>query len=225
MRVLDVGCGTGGDACLLALRVAPNGQVVGIDLSEAMIAQAQERARDVALAVMFQRGDGSQVGFADGTFDACYAIRTLQHLANPRQVLAAIIRVLRPGGRLAIADPDHQTTVVDVGENVAERELARRFLSWRSDTIRSGWIAHHLPVLATELGLVDVRVTPLVNIRTDYPTVERVSHYEGGVRHAQADGVFSADEVDRLVAALRAAGATGQFWSATTFFVTSGTKL
>ena len=219
-RILDIGCGMGTDARLLAQLLAPDGQVVGIDVSEVMIAQAQSRTQDLALPAVFERGDGSQLRFTDGSFDGCYAIRTVQHVRDPQAVLAEMIRVLRSGGRLVIADPDHQTTVVDVGEH----ELVRRFLSWRSDTFRNGWIAHHLPTLATERGLVDVRVAPMVNVCTDYAAVERVYHYEGGVRLAQADGVFSADEADRLVASLRAAGERGEFLSATTFFVTSGTK-
>lgn len=220
-RILDIGCGTGSDARLLARLVAPDGQVVGIDPSDVMVAQAQLRVQDSALPVVFEHGDGSQLRFTSASFDGCYAIRTFQHVADPHAVLTEMIRVLRPGGRLAIADPDHQTTVVDV----VERELVRRFLNWRSDTIRNGWIAHHLPALAKELGLADVRVAAMVHICSDYAALERVYHYEGGVRRAQAEKIFSADEADRLVAALRAAGEAGQFLSATTFFVTSGTKL
>lgn len=219
-RVLDVGCGTGADARLLAQLVAPDGQVVGIDVSEIMIDQARRRTQESPFPAVFERGDGSQLQFQDASFDGCFAIRTFQHVPDPQATLAEMIRVLRSGGRLAIADPDHQTTVVDV----VERELVRRFLSWRSDTIRNGWIAHHLPALAKAHGLVDVRVVPMEQVCTDYAAVERVYHYEGGVRRAQADGVFSSDEADRLVASLRTAGDAGSFLSATTFFVTSGTK-
>jgi ubiquinone/menaquinone biosynthesis C-methylase UbiE len=219
-HILDVGCGTGADARMLAPLVAPNGQVTGIDASEVMVAEARARSGDVTPQPVLQRGDARRLEFADAAFDGCFAIRVFQHLPDPRQALAEMIRVLRPGGRLAIADPDHQTTVVDV----AERDLVRRFLAWRSATIQNGWIAHHLPALARELGLVDVRVTPMVNIRTDYAAVEQVSHFEGGVRVAQAEGVFTAEEADRLVTALRTAGESGRFFSATTVFVTSGSK-
>jgi ubiquinone/menaquinone biosynthesis C-methylase UbiE len=219
-RILDIGCGTGSDARLLAELVAPDGQVVGIDVSEVMIAQARARTQDMALPVAFECGDGCQLRFPDASFDGCYAIRTFQHVPDPQAMLAEMIRVMRAGGRLAIADPDHQTTVVDV----VEHELIRRFLSWRSDTIRNGWIAHHLPTLAKEHGLVDVQVAPMVQVCSDYAAVECVYHYVGGVRLAQADGLFSADEADRLVASLRTAGDVGKFLSATTFFVTSGTR-
>lgn len=219
-RILDIGCGTGSDARRLARLVAPDGQVVGIDPSDVMLAQAQARTQDATLAVIFERGEGSQLRFSDTSFDGCYAIRTFQHVSDPRAVLAEMIRVLRPGGRLAIADPDHHTTVVDV----VEHELVRRFLDWHSGMIRNSGVAHHLHALAKELGLTDVGVVAMVNLCTDYAVHERIYHYEGGIRRAQLDGAFSADEGDRLVAALRAAGAVDTFLSATTFFVTSGTK-
>jgi ubiquinone/menaquinone biosynthesis C-methylase UbiE len=223
-EMLDLGSGTGEDARLLAQLVAPGGRVVGIDASETMVARARERTRDVDLPVTFQRGDAHDLGFPDASFEGCYAIRTFQHLADPRRALAELHRVLRPSGRLAIVDPDHESTVVDVGAGETERALMRRFLTWRAGTIRSGSIAHQVRALAVELGLERVRVTPMVNLRTDFAAVERVSQYLGGVRRAQADGLLSAEEADCLTSALQAAGESGRFLSATTFFLTSGVK-
>ncbi len=220
-RALDVGCGTGADARALAQLVGANGRVVGVDPSETMITQARARSGDDALPVEFLRADAAHLNLPDASFDGCYAIRVFQHLEDPRAVLAEMARVLRPGGRVVAADPDHQTTVVDV----VERELARRFLNWRSDTIRNGWIAYHMPAMMASLGLTDVSVTPMTQVRTDYAEVEATSHYEGGIRVARDEGVFSADEADRLIAAIRAAAQTGHFFTATTFFICSGVKM
>jgi hypothetical protein len=119
-----------------------------------------------------------------------------------------------------VSDPDHTSAVVDV----VDRELAQRFLMWRAGTIRNGWIAHHMRALMKEVGFQEIDVTPMVNIRTDYAEVERTSSYDGGVRVAQRDGVFSTHEADSLIASLRAAAASDSFFCAMTFFITSGTK-
>jgi ubiquinone/menaquinone biosynthesis C-methylase UbiE len=70
-RVLELGCGTGDDARALAALVAPDGKVVGIDASEAMIGVARERSGDGAHLTEFALGDVRALDFPDGAFDAC----------------------------------------------------------------------------------------------------------------------------------------------------------
>jgi ubiquinone/menaquinone biosynthesis C-methylase UbiE len=219
-RVLDAGCGAGEDARALAQLIGTEGQVVGVDASATMIEAARVRSVGAGLPVEFERADAAHLGFADASFDGCYAIRVFQHLEQPEAALAELTRVTRPGGRVVVADPDHQTAVIDVGA----RDLAQRFLTWRSATIRNGWIAHHMFALMAACGLVDVIVTPMTQIRTDYAEVEATSHYEGGIQVALGQGVFSAEEAARLTASLQATAASGRFFAATTFFITCGTK-
>jgi ubiquinone/menaquinone biosynthesis C-methylase UbiE len=98
-RYLDVGCGTGDDARGLAGLVGPSGEVVGIDSSEAMIAEARRRAEGSGLPVAFESADAHRLPFADGAFDGCRVERVLQHLADPQQAVREMARVTRPGGR------------------------------------------------------------------------------------------------------------------------------
>lgn len=219
-RALDAGCGTGEDARALAGLVIPDGLVVGVDASATMIEEARARSVASGLPVAFERADAAHLDFADASFDGCYAIRVFQHLDDPGAALAELARVVRPGGRIAAADPDHQTAVLDV----AERELARRFLAWRSDRIRNGWIAHHMPALMAAHGLTEVTLTAMTQVRTDYAEVEATSHYEGGIQVALGEGVFTADEAARLTASLRAAAESRHFFAAMTFFIAGGTK-
>jgi ubiquinone/menaquinone biosynthesis C-methylase UbiE len=219
-RVLDVGCGNGEDARALCQLAGTHGQVIGVDASATMIAEACARSAATGLPVVFRHADAAHLDLADASFDGCYSIRTFQHLDDPERALAEMVRVLRPGGRIVVADPDHQTTIMDV----AERELARRFLNWRSDTIRNGWIAHHMPALMQAVGLVDISVTPKTHLSTDYAEVEATSHYEGGIQVARGEGILSAEEAQCLTAALRATAEGGHFFCATTFFITSGTR-
>jgi ubiquinone/menaquinone biosynthesis C-methylase UbiE len=219
-RVLDIGCGTGDDVHLLAQRVGASGRAIGIDVSEEMIAEARIRHAGSALPFTFLAGDAADLPFADACFDGCLAIRTFQHLVDPHGALAEMVRVVRPGGRLVVVDPDHDTAVIDV----ADRSLARKFLNFRADTIRNGGIAHQMSSLFKACGLLDVAVIPMTEVRTDYAEVEAASHYEGGIRIAHEMGVLTAGEAQTLVCTMREAADAGRFLSAMTYFLTVGRK-
>lgn len=92
-RVLDLGCGKG----RFGRRLAEAGaEVVGLDLSAAMLAQAQGLER--------VRASARRLPLADGSFDAVIAVEVFEHLPALREVLAETRRVLRPGGVLAVID-------------------------------------------------------------------------------------------------------------------------
>jgi ubiquinone/menaquinone biosynthesis C-methylase UbiE len=105
-RVLDVGCGPGRLAMLFGERVAPNGSVEGIDAAPEMIDRANARARKHRLPVTFKVGFAQQLPFADEEFDAVSCVLALHHVADHDQQAAVteMYRVLKPGGRLLIAE-------------------------------------------------------------------------------------------------------------------------
>ena len=82
LRVLDVGCGTGGYLRILAPLVAP-GPAVGIDLSATLIAQAQQRTAAGEANVLFRVGNAYDLPFPDASFDRVVATQILLHLADP----------------------------------------------------------------------------------------------------------------------------------------------
>ena len=105
--VLDVGCGPGTITVDIARRVAP-GEVIGIDASAAVIAQATTHAAEVGVTnVRFSTGDAYALDFADDTFDIVHAHQTLQHVANPVAVLREMQRVAKPGGVVAARAGDY----------------------------------------------------------------------------------------------------------------------
>jgi ubiquinone/menaquinone biosynthesis C-methylase UbiE len=220
LRVLDVGCGTGQDAMALAALVAPGGGVVGDDVSQTMVDEARQRAEGTELSVSFVREDVHRLSFSDGAFDRGYADRTFQHLADPRQALAEMIRVVTPGGRLLIVDLDHETRVIDT----PYKDVTRRFLAWRSDTPRQGGVAHQLYGMFQALGLTDVAVEPLVEVSTDYAAINSVMHFDGGIRLAAEHGVVSHEEAEAWVAYVERAGREGRFFASVTYFLTTGRK-
>ncbi len=105
-QVLDVGCGTGTLAMEVARRVGRAGRVVGVDPGTEQIARARSKAARRKVPVEFQIGVIEQLAFPDLTFDVVLSTLMMHHLPAPlkRQGLAEIARVLKPGGRLVIAD-------------------------------------------------------------------------------------------------------------------------
>jgi demethylmenaquinone methyltransferase/2-methoxy-6-polyprenyl-1,4-benzoquinol methylase len=102
LLALDVGTGTG----KLAAAVAAGGAcVVGVDFAWPMLRVARRRAgRTLAGALAVAAGDGLRLPFADATFDAVVSAFVVRNLADAAAGLAEQVRVLRPGGRLAILE-------------------------------------------------------------------------------------------------------------------------
>ena len=103
-RVLDVACGTGLVTFRMAEAVGERGAVVGTDISGEMVETARRIAaeRDLANA-SFERADAEALAFADSTFDAAACGLGLMYVPDPVKALCEMRRVLRPGGRAAVA--------------------------------------------------------------------------------------------------------------------------
>ncbi|HWP66309.1 MAG TPA: class I SAM-dependent methyltransferase [Candidatus Limnocylindria bacterium] len=103
-RVLDVGCGIGDPTLQVAVLVGPHGRVVGIDLAEAMLAIARERAAALGLShVDFIAGDVATMTLPAPPFDVVLGRWSLIYLDDMVGTLARLRDVLVPGGRIAVA--------------------------------------------------------------------------------------------------------------------------
>jgi len=101
-RVLDCGCGPGLVSCYLADYAH---QVVGVDLTQAMVDQAGAAAASRGLAnTSFQTGNVTALPFEDGEFDVTVSRYAFHHLENPEIAFREMLRVTRPGGRIVVAD-------------------------------------------------------------------------------------------------------------------------
>ncbi len=100
--VLDIGCGWGGTALALAQRVAPGGRVLGVDVSEPMLARARELGPQ-GLPVEFVWGDATVFAFEPGRADLLFSRFGVMFFAEPARSFANIRKGLRSGARVAFA--------------------------------------------------------------------------------------------------------------------------
>ena len=110
LDALDVGCGTG----FLSLELAARGhRVTGIDFAPQMLTEATKKAAGQGLAVRFEEGDAEALRFSDASFDLVMTRHVLWTLPHPEGAIDEWIRVLRPGGRLAVVDSQFDPTVLE----------------------------------------------------------------------------------------------------------------
>jgi demethylmenaquinone methyltransferase/2-methoxy-6-polyprenyl-1,4-benzoquinol methylase len=102
-RALDVATGTGDLAFELARRVAPGGQVVGVDFSERMLELARAKAA-AGTPVRFQSGNALALEYPDGAFDAATVGFGARNFSDLQRGLSEMARVVRPGGRVVVLE-------------------------------------------------------------------------------------------------------------------------
>ena len=104
--VLDLGCGAGIDTILAARQVGPSGRVIGLDMLDEMCwrAHATANAAGVAGSTEFKRGEMEAIPLPDESVDVVISNGVLNLSPRKARALAEVHRVLRPGGRLCVAD-------------------------------------------------------------------------------------------------------------------------
>lgn len=104
-RVLDLGCGTG-TLALFVKQAEPGTEIVGLDADPDMLSQAAAKAGKAGVSVRFDRGRSDELPYAERSFDRVLATLFFHHLTDDvkRRTIAEIVRVLRPGGELHVAD-------------------------------------------------------------------------------------------------------------------------
>lgn len=103
--VLDIGCGAGMDLLVAARRVGPAGKAIGVDMTDAMIERARASAVVAGLThVEVRKGDATSLPAEDSSVDVVISNGVLNLVPEKQPAFAEIVRVLKPGGRLHLAD-------------------------------------------------------------------------------------------------------------------------
>lgn len=185
--VLEAGCGVGAQTVILAGN-SPRAAFTSIDVSEESLAQAQRRVRQAAVAnVTFQRADIFDLPFRPGHFDHVFVCFVLEHLRSPSRALAALMRVLKPGGSITVIEGDHGSAYFHPDSTLARRAI-QCLIDLQRQAGGDSLIGRRLYPLLVAAGYRDVRVSP----RMVYADASRPAMAEGSTRKtftAMVEGV------------------------------------
>lgn len=164
MRVLDLACGDGFYTRCIAERLGPDGFATGVDINVAYLSEAQEetsreagRANSAFVAASFDR-----LPFSDGTFDLVWCAQSLYSLPEPVEAIRHMVRVLRPGGLVALLENDtlHQVFLPwPVSLELPLRAAELRSLLERSRNSSKYYVGRRLPAILAAAGLEPLRMT------------------------------------------------------------------
>lgn len=171
-RILDVATGTG-DLAIKALRLEPE-KVVGVDISEEMLAHGRRKIERMGLAdrITLQRGDAARLPFSDSQFDAVLVAFGVRNFENLDEGLRELRRVLRPGGTIVILEFSHPSAfpikqlygiyshllLPVVGKVISKNASAYEYLPASVDVFPSG---EDFVARLRALGYEEVRWRPL----------------------------------------------------------------
>jgi len=216
-RVLEVGCGVGGQTVHL-VAASPGAHIVAVDISADSLARARTRvAASVPEAdVEWHHADLHDLPFPDESFDHLFVCFVLEHLGDPERVLADLARLLRPGGTITVIEGDHGSAVFhpdSAPAHVAIDCLVTLQAAAGGDAL----IGRRLQPLLAGAGYTEVDV----RTRTVYADATRPEWVDGFTRktfiamvesvrgEALATGLITRDDWDRGIADLLRTAADG----------------
>lgn len=151
MSVLDVGCGTGAITAGIARKVAPEGQALGVDRDETLLAVARQEYKGVR-NLTFENRDVLCLPF-ERRFDIVTAARTLQWISQPDGAIAQMKAAAKSGGWVVVLDYNHEHNSWEPEPPLEFRRFYQAFLDWRTANHWDNRMADHLPDLFGSVGI------------------------------------------------------------------------
>lgn len=209
--LLDVGCGIGIEACRIANECA-GVRVIGLD-RQAMIAEAQDRAGADGASVRWLSGQAENIPLPDDSVDACTTERVLMYLPDPALGIAEMVRVLKPGGRIACFELDYDATAL--GGDPAMAAMVKDVMNGTLGEPRMGRLLSHY---LREAGLTEPSLHPVIFF-PPWPVYEAT--VANTVREAIAHGDLPQQQATNWLQSQADAANAGLFFAAFTGIVAS----
>lgn len=155
---VDLGCGPIGILDLLAERLGPDGEVVGVDIEQPMLDMAAASLAERGLpGARLIRADIAGTELAAASFDLVHSRLVLLNDPEPRRIVDEMVRLVRPGGFVAVQDLDKQSWTCEPAHPAWDRVMAG-FQAAQTAAGLDEYIGRRLPRMLREAGLVDVEV-------------------------------------------------------------------
>ncbi|HZU71876.1 MAG TPA: methyltransferase domain-containing protein [Acidimicrobiales bacterium] len=210
--VLDLGCGIGHD---LVAWAGAGITAVGVDASLLMLDRAASRAAHAGAVLRLAGARGEGLPFRSKSLAGCLADRVLQHVADPLAVLHEVERVLRPGARIAIFEPDWGSLTLDADDHEAVVALSAQ-LAASAPQRRVGL---HLRRLLVNAGFVGVEVTLAPVAVTSLEGLGRLTGVESALQRIADLGVLGVARMEAFRDQLEQRSAQGTFFATLNRFI------
>ncbi len=163
-KVVEIGCGPRGCLDLLSERVGTNGRVTGVERSNEQVERARKYVADSLLTnVDVLCVDARETGLPGGSFDLAIARLVLVNVPKPESIVKEMVRLVRPGGIVALHEADATTQRYDP-PLPAQALLLQLLNTYAEMNDIDRTIGVKIPRMLREAGLVDVSVNPVVHI-------------------------------------------------------------